>query len=164
MEKYKKSCKAFLISEILCFFLSSFAIGIIPVINNFSKPTQAVLSYISGAVFWAGIVIGIVVSVILKRNLKKLKLTLWENYMLKKRHNIVGALSFSGSPINLAIYIILGCGFMIIITDIVAHIIPTDYMFLVISVTLFAFELHSVIDGESYIIYKTIKEGTSDEI
>lgn len=144
------------------FFCSSFSIALIPWIDQLPETTGRIISYIVAAIFWLGLILGIVFTVIMNKNMRMVRGKMYERGSLK-RPKYPGIILFSTDPVHIVIYAVMGCGIFISILDLIKGFMPIKLMFFIIFLTYDAIVLHSIVDGKNYKVYRIMKEGTSNE-
>ena len=142
--------------------LSSFSLSLIPLISGFGEGASNILAYIVAAVFWLGLLLTFAAAHSTKRTLFRLREKLISKGYIK-RHNPVGALSFSSDWRMWIVYGTTILGLVLIITDIIFRYVPEIVMFPIISITILSFTTHCVLDGKYYKAYKLIKESVNNE-
>lgn len=136
--------------------LSLFFLSLMPVLN---EKTQTVLGYTVAIVFWSGMLLGSAILVILSCLRRKLKKRV-KGY----QQRLPGIVSYTKERFHIVLYITILIGMTLMVSDIVHHWISSYVMFPIISITLFLFIIHCIIDGRNYKIYKLLKEGANDEL
>lgn len=140
--------KKLFLFQILCFFVSSLTIPFFALTDNQST-FQKVVSIIIAAIFWAGIISGIVLGIV-----------------AGKKHNISGLpgiIRFIKEPIPIASSIVFLV--LLIVTVVFSIIKPVSTAgYFLIALTLFMFEIRSVLNGKNYIYIKnSFKEENENE-
>lgn len=146
-----------ILATVICFFVSFFSLDFILLLNSLDEKTQKVVGYIIAAVFWLFLAAGIACVIWTKSSyiLIRKKVT---DLGLYKMQKYPGIITFSKDIPNIVIYVITGLGIVLSISDMIFNWISQYLMFPIISITLFLFVLHCIIDGENFKIYKIIKE------
>lgn len=159
----KKICqwqKTMLCGTVAAFAVSSAALLFIPFTAGIRKNHSNVAAYVIAAVFWIGLLTGIVLSVVTAAVMRKHK----QNHMATKyRDHIPGAFRFQTKPAFVAMYAVIIVGILLMISDIFFNFMPQTMMLPVVSATVFTFELHCVLDGKNYWMYKKSKESEKNE-
>ena len=140
------------------FAVSFFSLSAIPFTQHLTDTGQKISGYIIAAVFWLFLLIGLLIVFFTKERQQTARRKL-KSMGLLRAHQPPGIISFSISPLTVTIYLIFLIGFIVTISDIILHWVPGYIMFPIFSITLFAFMLHCVIDGENYKVYQVIKKG-----
>lgn len=151
-----KKARITLLITILSMTASSISLMFITLVSS-DKGMNSWMAYIIALIFWLGIVLAFVSTIITKIFLSKERQKLIDKEMIKKQV-IPGIVYFDFKMNNIIIYSIMGIGLLLIVSDLFMNYIPEAIMFPVISITLISFSLHCVIDGKYYKVYKTIKE------
>lgn len=142
--------------------LSSVALSVIPYAPVTAQGKPSVIAYIAAAIFWLGLILTLVTSWLTARMLARVRERLINKGSLKKK-TLPGIISFSPEPMNMILYTLALIGTAVSITDIIYDYIPEKLMFPILSVTVFCFELHCILDGRNVKVYKLIKESVNDE-
>ena len=140
------------------FAVSFFSLSAIPFTQHLTDTGQRISGYIIAGTFWLFFIIGLLIVFFTKRRQQTARRKL-KSLGLLKAHQPPGIISFSISPLTVTIYLIFLLGLIVTISDIILRWVPGYIVFPVLSITLFAFMLHCVVDGESYKVYKVIKKG-----
>ncbi len=161
MEKYKR----LFIAEFITFGISATSLIIIPFFDLFSTKVQDILGCVFAAIFWCGIISGL----ILVKIISNIKYIMKLNYPSKRfdvKQKFPGIINFDLIPQKIVLYAIILLGFILMVSDMIFHYINKFVMFPVIAITFYAFVVHCVIDGKSYNMYKKanklIKEGNEN--
>ena len=144
------------------FFCSAFSIALIPWIDQLPETAGRIISYIVAAIFWLGLILGIVFTVIMNMNMKMVRGKMYEKGSLK-RPKYPGILQFSADPVHIAIYAVMAVGILISILDLIKGFMPSKLMFFILFLTYDAIVLHGIVDGKNYKVYRIMKEGTRNE-
>lgn len=161
MDKYKK----LIIAEFVTFGLSALSLLAIPFLDLLSAKVQMVCGYIFAAAFWCSLIAGFILTKIIS-NIKYIVKINYSSINFDENQKLPGIINFEIKPMKLVLYFLIVLGFVLMISDMFFQYINKFVMFPVISVTFYAFAVHSVIDGKSYKIYinanKHIKEGNEN--
>ena len=114
-------------------------------------------SYIIGAVFWIGVIVGTVSIIMTKKVLHRYRAMLVDKKFIADR-GLPGVISFTPKAGYIVLYAVTLVGLILMITDMIFTYVPERAMFPIISVTILSFTIHCVIDGKYYKAYKLIKE------
>lgn len=145
----------------LCSFaISSVSIAFIPLLQMTEGATQRMLSYAIAALFWLGIIFGCVIHRMAGIKLLEVRRRLRTEEPIR-RQRFIGLITFHADTINIVIYAIFAVCFVLVAVDCFFHCISEHIVFPAISVMLFTFSLHCVIDGKYYNLYLRIKEGVN---
>jgi len=136
---------------------ASFSLSLIPFVWNAEAGGHGWLSNSIAAVFWFGLLLTFAAAYWTKRSLYKYREILISNGYIKK-HQSVGVISFSKDWKMWFLYGTTALGMVLLITDILFGYIHQAAMFPILSVTVFTFAVHCVVDGKYYKTYKLIKE------
>lgn len=161
MSKQEKKAKIFLQITVILFAVSFFSLSFIPFMDSSDESTQRILSNIIAALFWLGLIAGIIFNCITNRVIRKNSKKAVKKVFNKQK--FPGAITFSSNMKHLIIYGVILIGVVIMISDIALSWVASYIMFPVISLTLFLFTVHCIIDGKNYKIYMNAKEGVSNE-
>ena len=140
------------------FAVSFFSLSAIPFTQHLTDTGQKISGYIIAGAFWLFLLIGLLLAFFTKGRQQTVRRKL-KTMGLLRAHQPPGIISFSISPLTVTIYLIILVGLIVTISDIIWHWVPGTIMFPILSITLFAFVLHCVVDGENYKVYKVIKKG-----
>lgn len=147
--------------NVLSFAIAFFSISLIPISQLFGEGVEKWMGYVIAAIFWLSLIFGFV-----SIRLTTLKFEGMKNKAIKlglhKEQRLPGIISFGLSVPKIIIYAVTLIGLILIITDLIFTWVPSYIMFPILSITLFAFALHCIADGENYKVYKFIKEGMNN--
>lgn len=140
--------KKLFLFQILCFFVSSLTIPFFALTDNQSS-FQKVVSIIIAIIFWAGIISGIVLGIV-----------------AGKKHDVSGLpgiIRIVKEPVPIASSIAFLV--LLIVTVVFSIIKPVSTAgYFLIALTLFMFEIRSVLNGKNYIYIKnSFKEENENE-
>ena len=151
MLKYKRRTLA----ALCCYLLAACALSVIPLVRGEGEETPPGV-YPVGAVFWAGLLLGLLLSLLASRGFAK----------YRRRAEKRGLVPAGGPPGVLRfrrehwlLYLVLAAGILCAATDYFRTWIPGDLIFPILSLTALAFALHCVLDGKDYQAYAKMKEG-----
>ncbi|MBQ6824654.1 MAG: hypothetical protein IJP27_08360 [Clostridia bacterium] len=147
----------FLVS-FLGFVVSSVSLGIIPVIQLLPDKTESILNYIVAALFYLGLIVGGLAIKFAKEQMHRIRRRLLAEKQFEKQR-FPGIITFSADRNHIILYAVCGAGILVAISDLVFHYISEFIMFPILSVILFAFTMHCIVDGENYKLFKKVKEG-----
>lgn len=162
MENYRNISKCLIVSTITAFAVSSIAIACIPLMDVIPAGVSKIITYIIGAIFWIGLLAGIGLSAYSKTALYRPRRYFQMHHLIHRRR-YPGIAYFDLTVPKIALYALCVVGLILIVCDLIFQFIPGMVMFPVIAATIFAFELHCIVDGVNYKIYKLLKEGIEDE-
>lgn len=143
---------------ITAFAVSFFSLSAIPFSQYLTDTGQRISGYIIATVFWLFLIIGLLIVFFTKGRQQTAKRKL-KSMGLLRAHQPPGIINFSISPLTVTIYLICLIGLIVMISDMIFHWAPGYIMFPILSITLFTFMLHCVVDGENYKVYQVIKKG-----
>lgn len=162
MEQYQSKSKWLMIWIFTAFAVSSVSIACIPLTENFPEEISTVAAYVIGALFWIGLISGIVLSGYTKSALSKPRKYFQSHHTLpRQRHS--GMLSFDFTVHKIILYVVCALGLILFLCDFIFRLFPEIVMFPIIAITIFAIEFHGIVDGINYKTYKLLKEGIKDE-
>ncbi len=156
-----KRYRLYFVSVILSFFISSFSLSFVPIVDNLEQTAGNVTKIIIGILFWLGFVVGLILTIVGKKIFVEDKRRLISSGKYK-RQRLPGMFCLRRNILSFIVYVIFFIGLIFIISDVLFSYIPQYIMFPIISIVLFSFILHCVIDGENFKIYKNIKDGTDN--
>ena len=157
-----KQARLTIVLTLVASAIASFSLSLIPFAFDAGDGGRNILSYIIAAVFWSGLMISFVAAVFTKKILHKQREQLIsEGYV--NEHELIGLLSFSKNRRMYILYVTTILGLVMIVLDIIIQYLPETVMLPVVSVTIFSFATHCVIDGKYYKAYKQIKEIIDNE-
>lgn len=159
MNRELKKYRFILWITIVSFLLPASALLAIPVVANLPDEAQKPATITIAALFWLGIILGIVMIIYANSRMRRMR---WKAYATGKldRPPAPGAFMFSRKAGHLILYGILIVGGAVLISDLILRWLPEGILFFILSGTLIAFVIHSIIDGKNYKAYKIMKEGT----
>lgn len=162
LRKTLKETRITLIAMSVSVGISSFSLSFIPFLPDNNLKGPSILECIVAVVFWICLILSISLSYTVKRKLRAyLDILLNENVI--KRQKCPGIFSISFDVKRIVLYSVITIGTIFIVTDMVWNYVHQAIMFPVVSITMFAFGLHCVIDGKYYKAYKLIKESVNNE-
>jgi hypothetical protein len=152
MRKEAIKLKILLIANIFCIAASSAMIAIIPLGDFNGNHTEMTIAYMIGAVFWGGVIVGGCLFSTLNRMRKK---TQWGWLLPKSQKTRIGAFTFFRNRAAVITDIICGLSF---IASIVLMMIDVGWItFTIISVFVFTFQMHCILNGENFNYIVTLK-------
>ena len=153
MKRIEKEIGLSIWLTIVSFAVSFLSLSAIPLSQHLTDKGQRITGYIIAAIFWLFLIVGFLIVFLTKRRQQTVRRKL-KSMRLLRAHQSPGIISFSLSPLTITIYMIFMIGLIVVISDMIFHWVPGYIMFPIISITLVAFMMHCVIDGENYKIYK----------
>lgn len=151
-----------MISTITAFAVSSAAIALIPLTDVIPPGISKIVTCILGALFWLGFITAIVLSAYSKSALYRSRRYFQMHHLIHRRR-YPGIAYFDLTAPKIVLYALCSAGLILIICDLIFQFVPGAIMFPVIAATIFAFELHCIVDGVNFKVYKLLKEGMEDE-
>ena len=161
MDKQMNKSKTFLLITVILFAVSFFSLSLIPLTESFDEDKQRLISNIIAVMFYLGLIGGIVFDCLANRQIRSCNKKTAKEILEKQK--LPGAITFSTDKKNLIVYAVLIIGIILMVSDIFLNWVATYIMFPVISLTLFLFAVHCIIDGKNYKIYMNTKKGVSNE-
>lgn len=155
MNKYVKQYRVYFGLILGTFFCSAFSLSFIPWLNKLPENSQHTLANVIAAVFWLGLILGIVFTFVMNSKMRKARAKAYSAKKTKRQKH-PGIFSFSSQPLHLAVYVGIGAGILISVADLIRTFVPTRIMFIVISATYFLIVVHAVIDGKNFKICKIL--------
>lgn len=158
MRKRKKQYQIYFIGFFISIGITAFSLSFLP----FTKITAIVerdfVSVTVGVLFWLGVILMITNLIIGKRLFTKAGNKLVSLGLMEKQKS-PGVISFSKKIGHVILYVICLLGLGIAVSDIIFNYVPEQVMFPIVSIVLFTFFTHCIIDGKNFKIYKIIKDG-----
>lgn len=136
--------------------LACVVLDLIPFTDGIRPGRNNIGAYLIAILFWLGLLGSIVSSFFTRHMLRGAREQLIQKGYVDKKQK-VGIISFSKKTPNVILYLAMGIGLIFIVTDIIFAYVHELIMFPIISLTLFTFILHCVIDGRYYKVYKIIR-------
>ena len=140
------------------FIVSSVSLGVIPFVQFLPDRLEKITNYIVAALFYLGLIIG---GFAIKN--AKIRMYRWRRRLIAerqfKKQRFPGIITFSADIKHIALYVICVLGILVMVSDMIFHYISEYIMFPILSVVLFSFIMHCIVDGENYKLFKVIKEG-----
>lgn len=161
MVRKSKRYKVYFFSVIFSFFISSFSLSFVPVVDRLEQTAGNVTKIIIGILFWLGFIVGLILTIVGKKIFVQDKRRLVSSGKYK-RQRLPGMFYMRKNILSFIVYAMFFIGLIFIVSDVLFNYIPQYIMFPIISIVLFSFILHCVIDGENFKIYKKIKDGTDN--
>ncbi len=150
-------------ASVLCFAVSFFSLSAIPLAQLCPETVNKILGYVIAAVFWLFLFSGTVLFWLAKKRIRPYRRKLKSVGELSASR-LPGVFRFSRRPLSLIMYGIILVGAVLIITDIIFSYVPSAVMFPILSVTLFAFALHCIVDSETYQVFLKYRKGMGAEL
>ncbi len=145
----------------LCSFaLSSASIAFIPLLQLAEGTPQRILTYVIAALFWFGVIFGCVIHRKASMELLEVRRRIRTDEPIR-RQRFIGLITFHADITNIVVYALFAVCFVLVAVDSFFHCISEYIFFPAISVMIFTFILHCVIDGKYYNLYLRIKEGVN---
>ena len=140
------------------FAVSSASLFMIPFLQLFSDKAEAFLGYAVAALFWLGLVFGILSSTGAGFFMKKRKKRLIAENKFRKQ-KLPGIITFSLDLKRLALYAVCLISTILLVTDLIFGYMSEYVMFPLLALLFLSFTVHCIVDGENYKLYLTIKKG-----
>lgn len=162
LTKTLKEAKNTMLVTIVSIGMSSFSLSVIPFLPKNHFEGTSIFECIIAVMFWICLILSVVLSYTVKRKLKAYREILINEKAIK-RQKCPGICSFSFDAKRIILYSVVFAGMIFILTDVVWNYVHQAIMFPIISITMFLFGLHCVIDGKYYKVYEYIKESTKND-
>lgn len=146
---------------LFCFGVSFFSLSFAPLALREEGTAGRLFALILGILFWAFLILGFLAVSRANRCFYAARRSLAAEGK-RVRQKFPGILSFSREPSHLALYGLILCGLALLLADAFRVIQFGNWMFPIISVTLFAIALHSVVDGRNYKTLQLLQERRED--
>ena len=156
-----KKARLFIVTTVASAALSSLSLSLIPIISQLDKERQTVVLYVLATVFWGNLLLTIIGTYYTQKSLFGVRRQLIRGYI--RKHQRVGIVSFSKDWKMLIVYGVTIIGMLLIISDIIWGYTPETIMLPILSITMFLFIVHCIVDGKYYKAYKLIKESLDNE-
>lgn len=161
MKNILQKVKRAIVTSIICFFFAFSSLSFLIYLPRVDEINALAISYSVAIIFWGSLIYGFVfcfrARLLVKKHLKNEKIKNKLNNSKK-----LGIFSFSKSITHVILYLIFLVGITLILFDLFQSRITSSIMIPVISVTMFSFALHCIVDGANYKIYKQMKEGRNN--
>lgn len=158
MKKRKKQYQMYFIEFFIAIGITSFSLSFLPFTEITAIVRRDFVSVTVGALFWLGVILMIANLIIGKRLFEKVGVKLISLGLMEEQR-LPGAISFSKKIGHIILYAIFLLCLGVAVSDIIFKYVPEQVMFPVVSIILFTFFTHCVIDGKNFKIYKIIKDG-----
>lgn len=140
------------------FIVSSVSLGLIPFVQFLPDKLEGITNYIVAALFYLGLIVGFFAVRNARGRMYRWRRRLMAERQFKKQR-FPGIITFSTDIKHIVLYAICALGILVMVSDMFLHYISEYIMFPILSVVLFTFTLHCIVDGENYKLFKAIKEG-----
>lgn len=161
MKKQANKSRIFLMMTVVSYAVSCFSLSFIPLIDSQGESIQRRAGNIIAGLFWAGLAAGIALDLLANREIRRNSNR--DKKELLGQHRLPGIFTFSRDSKHLVIYGILLVGISVMVSDMIWGWVAGYIIFPVISLTLFLFAVHCIIDGKYYKSYVSMKEGVGNE-
>lgn len=141
----KKREHVLLIISVMSFLLFSISFLLMPIENS-------LLMIVSGAMFWASLIVGIITQILLSVNIKKWKQQ--KRGKLKRHLKRSGLLSFFSNPLAKVFDITMVVGVIGLIISMIATQSSGYICYVFIAITVFSFSSHCIFNGKNYYYIK----------
>ena len=143
---------------IVAFGISGVSLLVIPFIDLMPEGIQRVVAIAVAVLFWAGIVFGFVLVCCVHFSMREMryKADVMDKFSISR---IPGVIRLSNQLPQVILYAVILIGMTCLITDIIWRWIPPILFYPIVSITFLLFAFHSIIDGNNFKAYITIKEG-----
>lgn len=158
MLRYKKRSKAIMRGIFASLGVSAFSISFIPLVELIDGQTSQIFSYAIGTLFWLGLISGLILTKWI-RSVHARPRNYFRMHEMLDRHRRPGIISFGFTPMKLAIYAVFIVCLTLTVVDFTTHFMSEYIAFPIISVMIFSFEIHCIVDGENFEIYKMLVKG-----
>lgn len=139
---------------VIFFFISFFSLSALAVMPFLREQGQIIMGYTVAILFWIFLAFGLLFAAQAGLSISRSG--------VKKEHKLPGIISFSANAKHIIVYLVCGVGIALMLSDMIYDCISSRVMFPIISVTLFAFVIHCMVDGVNYKTFKKMKEGEND--
>lgn len=157
-----KEAKLTIVVTLVSAAIPGFCLTLIPFIVGIEEGKSNIVAYVIAAVFWISVLLTFVAAYVTKKTLLRFrKKLIIKGYV--QEHQPIGAVSFSKDWRMWTLYGTTIIGLVLIVTDIIFKYVHETVMFPIISVTIWSFAVHCVVDGKYYKTYKLIKESVNNE-
>ena len=160
--KRRDKYRLYFVFTFVAFAISFASLIAIPFVQMSDEHAKKIAIYMIALLFWLGLIIGIISTWFTNINLQRIRHKVYTSGMME-RPKLPGVITITKKPVNIILYSFVIIGLVLMISDLISHWIPEFIMFPIISFTLYAFVIHSVIDGKNYKAYRIIKEGMHNE-
>ena len=143
----------------LCAFgLSALSVLSIPVIDGLDEDYQGIAALIIACVFWGGMLIGCLMVVYSHFSFRRMRdeAASVDKTIISKRP---GLLRVTNRTPYVVLYVIIVCGMIVLILDLLNKFLSVYLFYCFISITFFSFIIHCLVDGNNHRSYQLIKEG-----
>lgn len=158
MNRTIKTIKLPFLVSLTSFIVSSASLGVIPFVQFIPDRLEKITNYIVAALFYLGLIVGGFAIKNAKNRMYRWRRRLISERQFKKQR-FPGIITFSTDIKHIVLYVICVLGILVMVSDMIFHYISEYVMFPILSVVLFTFALHCIVDGENYKLFKAIKEG-----
>ena len=158
MRKRKKQYQIYFIEFFIAIGITAFSLSFLPLTQITVFKERDFVSIIVASFFWLGVILMIANLIIGKKLFKRVEKKIVSLGLMEKQ-KLPGVISFSKKIGHIVLYVIFLLGLGVAVSDIILNYVPEQVMFPIVSVILFTFFTHCVIDGKNFKIYKIIKDG-----
>ena len=159
MDKTIESIRTPFVVGFVSFVVSCVALGVVPLIQFLPDKIENVVNCVVAAFFYLGLIVGAFAI----KNAEGSVMYRWRRCLMEKeeftKQRFPGIISFSSDIWHIVLYAVCVAGILVMVSDIIFHYISEYVMFPILSVVLFTFTVHCIVDGENYKLFKAIKEG-----
>lgn len=152
MPKQLSKMRKGLILMTLFFGVASLSLSLLSLMPLLNDTAQIRLAYGVAITFWSGMVAGCICLIRVDMLRKELK-----GRKKRRRWRPPGIVAFSIDKPHMVLYGGILLGLTLMVSDMIKHWISSYVMFPIISITLFVFIVHCIIDGNNYKTYKILK-------
>lgn len=158
MREKAKRIRWLYIITLISFLLSALSIVLIPIIDIVPETQKKVCTICIAAVFWGGLIAGIVFTVLTCLKIKPIRRGLCRKGRLKPI-KAPGVVRFGKEPFRIVLYAVMIICIAAAATDLFFHWLPPVGLFIILALAYIAFAAHCIIDGKNFNTYQFIKEG-----
>ncbi len=155
-----KRLRALLAGQVGCFAVSFFSLSFTPLLTRGGRGERAG-TILLASLFWFFFLAGIVLVILAGAYTKQKRAALRGKGVLPR--HLPGVICFRGasracfSLPRVIFYAVFAVGAVLLVCDLLFSFLPGSLLPLTLSITLFAFALHAVADGETYQTYAILK-------
>ena len=158
----KKKFRNLFIADLSCFGLSAVMIMLISVTDKLSGGPDSIFSILVAALFWIGIIAGIVVYRIIAVKVKILEEKV-PGLRKKAYQRFPGILTFRLDKFRMVLYAVIVAGILLIISDMLFHYVNEVIMFGLIAITFYFIIVHCVVNSKCFRVFTMMKSSVKKD-
>lgn len=154
-----KKYSTFFYILLISFAVSAGVLMLIPLGEALPDTVGDRITLVIGALFWAGLIVSVVMTVQLSAMRRKLEERI-PALKAKTKQSFPGVITFSKKPEHLCVYALFVVCLLVTISEVVFTYLPSFVGFPMVGLAYFTFALHCIIDGKCFKAFIILKKSS----